>query len=42
MTNKNVDYCMWCEDVATLDVYFDVELAAGDKTELDTIITNNS
>ena len=42
MTNKNIQGCTWDEDSTSLKVDFDVTLSSSDKTELDTIVTNNS
>lgn len=42
MTNKDIDYCIWNEDDEILRVYWTGSLDANDKTELDTIVANNS
>lgn len=42
MTDKNIEYCRWDEDIAELKVWWADSLSGGDKTILDTIVANNS
>jgi hypothetical protein len=42
MTDKSIEGCRWDEDGAHLSIWFANALSAGDKTKLDTIVTNNS
>lgn len=42
MVDKTLDYCSWNDDDCILHVFFTNALDAGDKTELDTIVSSNS
>lgn len=42
MSNKNVDYLRWDEDLALLTITWNSELSTEDKTILDNIVSENS
>jgi len=42
MTDKTIEWCSWEQDTSDLKICFTNTLDAADKTELDTIISNNS
>ena len=42
MIDQSIEWCRWDEDISELCIYFTNTLDAEDKTELDTIVTNNS
>jgi hypothetical protein len=42
MTDKNIEWCRWDEDIQKLIVVWQDSLSAEDKALLDTIVQNNS
>ena len=42
MTDKVIEYCTWDDSTDILCVWFTNALSGGDKTALDTVVTDNS